>query len=236
MMRSLGTHSTNSNGPVPVGWRLMSLPHLASAFGLLNIARRPASVCRRAPLGSLSVILRVCLSTASTLSTLANCERVEQAIGLVEPAIEIDLGGLGVEFLAVVELDALPELPREDLPAVGDRPRLRELRHQLLVLVPAHEAFEHHALHEHRGHVAGGGGIEARGVRLGRHHDGPTARLRAGHGHGHGDHQQQGQGADPARLRNRRFMRLLPLGSLRPARAVTGSRDHRGAPSPVRTA
>jgi len=114
----------------------------------------------------------------------------QQAIGLVEPAIKIDLGGLGVEFLAVVKLDALPELPREDLPAVGDRPRLRELRHQLLVLVPAHEAFEHHALHEHRGHVAGGGGIEAGGVRLGRHHDGPTARLGAGHEHGHAGHEQ----------------------------------------------
>ena len=84
----------------------MSLPHLASALGLLNIARRPASVCRRAPLGSFKRHLEGVLVDDLDTVDAGELREGQQAVGLVEPAIEVDLGGLGVELLAVVELDA----------------------------------------------------------------------------------------------------------------------------------
>ncbi len=72
-MASVCFHSTNSNGPVPTGWKAMSLlPHLASAAGEIIAAEAWPSALMKGPKGSLSVMRRVCGFTASTLATRLN--------------------------------------------------------------------------------------------------------------------------------------------------------------------
>jgi hypothetical protein len=60
----------------------MSFPHFASAFGLLNIARRPARLGRMAPFTSFSTSRRVESSTTSARSTLWSWAAAERALAL----------------------------------------------------------------------------------------------------------------------------------------------------------
>ncbi|MNS26512.1 hypothetical protein D3C72_584400 [compost metagenome] len=65
----LGTQVTKVKGPVPTGWRTMSLPHLRMAAGLTMPIEKSARFDKKVASTCLSVTTTVWASGAATLAT-----------------------------------------------------------------------------------------------------------------------------------------------------------------------